>query len=396
MQERPNRVLLVEDNPGDARLVREMLADAEDNPFQVHITDTLVGALSALSQGHFDVVLLDLSLPDSNGLETLLAVQRHSADLPIVMLTGLASEAVALAAVKHGAQDYLVKGSLTPESLLRALRYAIVRHQGGSGAAGASPAKAKVVGVLGAKGGVGVTTFACHYAQELKRQSDESVLLVDLDVSEASAAFLMETKCKYTALDASSSLSHLDEGYWKGIVATSAGGVDLLQSPGVAGGGEAMDGERVRHVLRYARRLYRWIVVDLGRWSLLTATLLDEVNELFVVTTPELPSLFEAGRLLKKLLNLGRQRENMRLLINRKSRAIPCSEDEVEKALGYPIAASFGDYAPELHEAYGGGHFLDGNLQLRKQVAQVAAASLGKPVAEPKAGLKWFQFVRAS
>jgi len=394
MQERPSRLLLVEDNAGDARLVREMLADAENNPFQIEAAETLVGALSALSQGRFDVVLLDLSLPDSNGLETLLAVERHAAGIPIVLLTGLASESMALTAVKRGAQDYLVKGTLTPEGLLRALQYAIVRHQGSPAASNAS-VMARIVGVMGAKGGVGATTFACHYAQELNRQSDENVLLVDLDTSAASAAFLMKTQSRYTALDASSSLSRLDESFWKGLVAT-AGGVDLLQSPGVAGSSEALDGERIRHVLRFARGLYRWIVIDLGRCNALSMTLLDEVSELFVMTTTELPSFYETGRLLRKLQELGRRRENMRLLINRKSKAIPCPQEEVERALGYPVAAAFGDFTAELQEAYGSGSFLDGSLPFHKQVAQVASASLGKPATATKAGLKWFQFVRAS
>ncbi len=395
-QEKPSRLLLVEDNAGDARLVCEMLADAENNPFQIQVAESLVGALSALSQAHFDVVLLDLSLPDSSGLETLLAVERHTAGIPIVLLTGLASESMALAAVKRGAQDYLVKGTLTPESLLRSLQYAIVRHEGNSAASATASVKAKIVGVLGAKGGVGVTTFACHYAQELKRQSEEKVLLVDLDPAAASAAFLMKAQSQYTALDASSSLSRLDEAFWKGIVATSTGGVDLLQSPGAVGVVEAPDGERIRHVLRFARGLYRWIVVDLGRWSALSMMLLDEVSELFVMTTTELPSFYETGRLLRKLQDLGRQRENMHLLINRQSKAIPCPQDEVEKALGYPVHASLADYTSELHEAYGSGHFLDGKLRLNKQVEQLAAASLGKPATAPKAGMKWFQFVRAN
>ncbi|MFY9723860.1 MAG: response regulator [Bryobacteraceae bacterium] len=395
MQEKPSRLLLVEDNPGDARLVWEMLSDAENNPFQIQTVDSLVGALSALSQGRFDVVLLDLSLPDSNGLETLLAVERHAAGIPIVLLTGLTSESMALAAVKRGAQDYLVKGTLTPESLLRALQYAIVRHQGNPGLSGPASVKAKIVGVLGAKGGVGVTTFACCYAQELKCQSAESVLLVDLDPAAASAAFLMKAQSRYTALDAASSLSRLDQDFWKGIIATSAAGVDLLQSPGVAGASESLDGERIRHVLRFARGLYRWIVLDLGRWNTLSMTLLDEVSELFVMTTTELPSFYEAGRLLRKLQDLGRRRENMQLVINRKSKAIPCPQDEVEKALGYPINASMGDYTSELHEAYGSGHFLDGNLQLQRQVAQLVSVGLGKPAAAPKSGMKWFQFVRA-
>ena len=126
MQE--HKLLLVEDNPGDARLVKEMLADSGDILFRVHTAESLVAALDALAQGKFDVALVDLSLPDSDGLETLSTIQRHAPGLPIVALTGHDSIAMALAAVERGAQDYLVKGTLTTDSLVRALQYAVVRR----------------------------------------------------------------------------------------------------------------------------------------------------------------------------------------------------------------------------------------------------------------------------
>ena len=118
--EKLRRVLLVEDNLGDARLVREMLIDAPSGPFQVQTVETLVAALDALArEDRFDVVLLDLSLPDSTVLDTLLTVERHAMGVPIVLLTGLDNDSIALDAVRRGAQDYLLKGTLSPEILVR-------------------------------------------------------------------------------------------------------------------------------------------------------------------------------------------------------------------------------------------------------------------------------------
>jgi signal transduction histidine kinase len=127
----PVNVLLVEDNPGDARLTREMLADVRTAQFHVVQTATLADALAHLegdTENTLDVVLLDLSLPDSKGLDGVLRLQSVNARLPIVVLTGLDDEALSVEAVHAGAQDYLVKGC-EGEVMGRAIRYAIERKR---------------------------------------------------------------------------------------------------------------------------------------------------------------------------------------------------------------------------------------------------------------------------
>ena len=391
MQER--NVLLIEDNPGDARLVQEMLADAEGDSYRVHTAASLVAALDALAHERFDVALVDLSLPDSNGLETLLTVQRHAPSLPMVALTGLKSESMALAAVKQGAQDYLVKGTLTTESLVRALQYAMMRRQSSAGPAGAQPAT--VVGFLGAKGGVGTTTIACHSALELRQQTKKKVLLIDLDTSSASASFLMDAHSEYTIADAAVNLHRLDPSFWNSLVCSTPHGVDLLQSPGAKRSYEPLDGERVRHVLRFARALYGYIVVDLGRLTGFSLNLTTEVNELFVVTTPEVPSLYEAGYVLKKLLDPGITGGRTQLILNRVLKGGSSNIGDLEQALGHPVCATIGDCSREVHEAYGNGRFLDERLPLRKPVRQLVAKLLGvaeEPKSPPKTGRGLFRF----
>jgi signal transduction histidine kinase/CheY-like chemotaxis protein len=127
-------VLIVEDNPGDAELVRESLLDATLNApagssFHVVRAATLAEALAHLAAHTFDVVLLDQTLPDSTGLETLTRARQHAPEIPIVLLTGLADDEVALTAVRAGAQDYLVKGQVDGVVLVRAIRYAMERMQ---------------------------------------------------------------------------------------------------------------------------------------------------------------------------------------------------------------------------------------------------------------------------
>jgi DNA-binding response OmpR family regulator len=116
-----HNVLLIEDNPGDARLIEEMIREDPGAPFKLIYADRLSRGLEHLSGGETGLVLLDLSLPDSIGLETFARVYAHSPTVPIIVLTGNDDQTVALSAVKGGAQDYLVKGRLDRELLLRSI-----------------------------------------------------------------------------------------------------------------------------------------------------------------------------------------------------------------------------------------------------------------------------------
>src|SRR3981081_136597 len=122
-------VLLIEDNPGDVRLIREMLAEGADALFELGSVGRLSQGLEYLATRSACLVLLDLSLPDSYGFDTFLKVYAHSPKVPIIVLTGHDDQTVALAAVKTGAQDYLVKGKLDRELLLRSMQYSIERKR---------------------------------------------------------------------------------------------------------------------------------------------------------------------------------------------------------------------------------------------------------------------------
>src|SRR3954453_20163411 len=124
-----HNVLLIEDNPGDARLIREMIAEDPRAPFTIHFADRLAKGLEQLSAGEITLIILDLSLPDSYGLETFTKVYTHAPAVPIIVLTGHDDDALALSAVKGGAQDYLVKSRLDRELLLRSMHYSIERKR---------------------------------------------------------------------------------------------------------------------------------------------------------------------------------------------------------------------------------------------------------------------------
>ena len=123
------QVLLIEDSPDAARLIHKLLQAVQNTPFNIEHVERLATGLERLRANPIDAVLLDLTLPDSMGLETLNRVCAHVPNLPIVVLTSLDDEAIAIEAVRQGAQDYLIKGQADGELLARALRYAIERKR---------------------------------------------------------------------------------------------------------------------------------------------------------------------------------------------------------------------------------------------------------------------------
>ncbi|MEX2530006.1 MAG: response regulator [Gemmatimonadota bacterium] len=127
MDDRHLTVLLIEDNPVQARLIQGLLEGSTAPPFRVQVRDTLAGGIERVEEGGVDAVLLDLMLPDSEELETFSRFHAHAGEIPIVILSGLDDMALAARAVEGGAHDYLVKDRIDGSALVRSLRYAISR-----------------------------------------------------------------------------------------------------------------------------------------------------------------------------------------------------------------------------------------------------------------------------
>src|ERR1700694_2086885 len=129
MRNRALKVLLVEDNAGDARLLREMFITERPGSIELTHLMRMSDALAHLAKGGVDIVLLDMGLPDGHGLDTVRRARAVAPDVPLIVLTGLDDEALAAEAMKEGAQDYLIKGQIENRALPRALRHAIERHR---------------------------------------------------------------------------------------------------------------------------------------------------------------------------------------------------------------------------------------------------------------------------
>ncbi len=130
MNENTIRILLVDDNPGDIRLVELILTDGDQYAqFFVDKAKSLSETIKLLANNDYDAILLDLKLPDSSGIETVKSVNKISSDTPVIVLTGLNDEQMGLLAIKNGATDYIVKGPLLAELLIRTILYALARKQ---------------------------------------------------------------------------------------------------------------------------------------------------------------------------------------------------------------------------------------------------------------------------
>ncbi len=178
MEENTIRVLLIEDSEDLAQLVRRTLPPAAKVPVEVSWVPRLDAGIDRARNSHFDAILLDLSLPDSSGLDSVMRIRQHCPDIPIVVLTAEEDEQTALRAVAAGAQDYITKTEWRPDTLARAIRYAVERHKK---AFAVSTAKAfRAVVLIGARGGVGTTSVSLNIAAAVAR-SGRQTLAIELN-----------------------------------------------------------------------------------------------------------------------------------------------------------------------------------------------------------------------
>lgn len=123
------RILLIEDNPADSRLINIYLKTSFGISFELNVKDTLEKGMKFLQENTVDIIISDLSLPDSKGLDTFMSIHKEFSDTPIIVLTGVEDESTGLKAMKIGAQDFLIKGKLHSFELKRAINYGIERHK---------------------------------------------------------------------------------------------------------------------------------------------------------------------------------------------------------------------------------------------------------------------------
>ncbi|MBJ7600945.1 MAG: hypothetical protein DLM67_10400 [Candidatus Nephthysia bennettiae] len=337
-------VLIVEDNPGDRRMIELTLSEVSEPRFAVRTADRLAPALAEIATGEVHVVLLDLSLPDSYGLDTFRAVRSAAPSLPVVVMSGLDDNDVALAAVEAGAQDYLPKSTVEERELVRALQYAIRRSKG-TGAAERTDPRGTVVAVVGAKGGVGSTTLALNLASALGEGS--SVVLCDLDVRYGDVGFLLGLQspgglaevARRTAAGAA-----LDEDFWRGLILSSGHGFAVVGADAPDQTVTEAQPEHVRRLVEELRRRFDLVVLDTpacpGEPVLEALRMADRV---LLLCDPYRPATKNARILLDRLANSGGSRAAVSVVLNRMGLEEGAGVDRLGADLGHPIQAAITD-----------------------------------------------------
>ncbi len=322
-----------------------------------------------------DVVLVDLSALGSSFAEPIRRI-RSSISQPIVIaLHTVVEPETILAAIRAGASEYLYP------PLEGALEKALIRLVS-ERARQVQPARepGKVLGFVSAKGGCGATTIACHVGSELHRQTAQEVLLADLDLDGGILSFLMKANGQYSVLDAVRNIHRLDASYWKGLVANGHSRLHVIAAPRLVDPNEPLPTDAFRQVVRFARTLYDWVIVDLGRGlNPVTLAVLSDLDQAFLVATFDVLALQRVKQLVQNLLDFGYGQKRFQLILNRMPRQPDLTPSELERVLGLEIFAGLPSAYAELYEAYSEGNLLPPASELGRQFAKLAARVAGLP-----------------
>lgn len=329
------KILVIEDNPGDVRLLREEIAETTNSVFEMVEAPSLAAATRILTQQRFDCVLLDLNLPDGSGTRNIEKLRSIAPQMPIVVLTGHDDETTGIRAMQAGAEDYLVKGwafsgggmdwrhafrlgnldylvkgHMDKCHLSRTIKFAIQRRRAKNGAMAAANAcatvnhplaplpehRARVVGFAGAKGGVGTTTVALNVAAVLARQGRAVTALEVQPLIGTFAAYLNFRPAESLADAIEMDVEKLDFASVRRCVTRLPCGFDALYSGRAPIGGRELTPAHLDAILAALASRADLVVVDLvAQASSLTRAAMRHLDSLFVVTGPERASITAAG-----------------------------------------------------------------------------------------------------
>jgi len=257
-------VLFIEDHAGTADVVKRMLAAAESPAPSIRLewVDTLEKALARLDAGCFDAILADLNLPDSRGLETFSKLRAHRGNAALVVFTASEDEQLAFAALREGAEEYLVKGDVSGAALVRRLRLAVERRQSRPREAPVAVRPA-VLGFAGVRGGAGTTTVALNVAAALAKQK-RSVIAIELKPDYGMFSFQL----KHSPTANLSSLSALgadriDEAAVASRLCSLPLGLRVLFGPQRPEEFRDLDPAAVDALIKTASRMAERVVIDL-------------------------------------------------------------------------------------------------------------------------------------
>lgn len=361
-----------------------------DDELRRELTAGLLACGIALSESDPDLVVMDTS--------AVLNVDRLPPSPPTLVVHTAAEPEAILDALRAGAREFLYPPF--EQNLRKALDK--IANELAATAAGHRP-KARVLGVLSAKGGCGATTVACHLALELQRATGQRVLLTDLDFELGLVGFIMKAHGKYSVLDAILNSHRLDQSLWKALVSNGGPNLEILAAPEPSLAAAALRPENLRPLFQFVRTQYEWVLVDLGRGvSPAVTAALDDVDELLLTTTADVGALFHARQVVQRLFEseCGPPAETgsttyasnrIRIVVNRVTGHGDFAPGELARAIGHAPFAQLPAEEAALAEAYAEGTLLPETSSLRKAIAQMAAKIAGVAEEKPQKRFRWFR-----
>jgi pilus assembly protein CpaE len=282
-------------------------------------------------------------------LDQVIGRIRSVANPPNVIVVHPKQDAQAiLTALRAGASEFLCPPFA--DQLKAALgRIAAERHT----AVGTAKSGGRAIGFVSAKGGCGATTIAAHTAVRLAARSGQKSLIADLDNEAGMIGFLFKSASPYTAFDALRNVQRLDTNYWSALVSNGIPNLEVLAGPPPPAPAHAFTSEQIRYVLRFGRGHYGWVVTDLGRGiTEFSMRVFEELDELFLVTTMEIPALHRSKQMTQRLLQGGFAESRLKLVLNRAPKRSDLTLDEIRSTIGIPVFATVPNDYSSIQDAY--------------------------------------------
>ena len=340
--------------------------------------ESVAGQAHQTASTNPDLLVLDFSQPGMPGVMSEL--RSLEAPCAVIAVHHLGEAEAILTALRLGAREFL-----WPPLNENALRGAVRSIEAEKTQREARRQAATAVGFLAAAGGCGATTIACHLAADLRRSGAGQVGLLDFDLAAGMAGFWFGTAANYSVLDAVHNLGRMDTSLWKGLVSAVQPQLDVLGAPTEIPLGGLPGARDFAGVLSYARCQYDWIVADLGaNLSALSVALIEGLNSVYLVTTPEVSSLLQTRRIVQRLIQLDCPKEKLNVLVSRAQKGQIVYPDELKSMIGLPVEAVFPSDGPEIADAHASGRLITPKSDFGKRIAQFSAKLTGKTAEEAK------------
>ncbi len=319
-----------------------------------------------------DLLVLDFSQPGM--LPVMAEIRSLEAPVAVIAVHHLGEADAILSALRSGAREFL-----WPPLNEKSLRTAVQAIEAEKMQRDERRRAATTVGFLAAAGGCGATTIACHLAADLRRSGAGQVGVLDFDLAAGMAGFWFGAAANYSVLDAVHHLGRMDTSLWKGLVSAVQPQLDVLAAPAESPLGGLPGARDFAGVLSYARCQYDWIVADLGAsLTSLSVALIEGVNSVYVVSTPDVSSLLQTRRIVQRLVQLDCPKDKLKVLVSRVQKGQLVYPDDLRNMIGLPVEAVFPSDSQEIAEAHSSGRLMAPKSDFGKRIAQLSAKLTGK------------------